>query len=319
MFKKIAYKIFFFLLIFFFFHGIGNADKSGIIKISKFSGSSQLVGAEIIGQLLEKIGEKVEYISMDSQNVYQLMANGKVDITHEAFGEFYTKELNNGGIEEIKTYDAAKREDWWYPRYIERVCPGLPDWRALNKCSEKFASEDSGGKGLFFTGPTKWENHDAERIEALGMNFIIKNLDTVDAIWAELDKAAKQKKPIVIFNWSPNSIGAKYTGKFVEFPTYDQNCITDASWGVNPNAFYDCGNPTNNYLKLSVNENFKTNHPKAYKVIKNITFSSLDLDRMVYYVEWFKDNYIEDENLKEFHAASQWIKDNETKWSKWIK
>jgi len=319
MFKKIALVIPSFLVIFFLFQGVSNADKSGIIKISKFGNTSQLVGAEIIGQLLEMIGEKIEYIYSDKKKVYRSMADGDIDITHEAQGDTYIKELNKGGIKEIKAYDAFLREDWWYPRYVERVCSGLPDWKALNKCSEKFSRENSNGKGLFFTGPIEWQNHDAEKIEALGMNFVVKNLDTAKDIWKKLDEAAKEKIPIVIYNWSPNFIGTKYSGKFVEFPKYDPKCITEPSWGVNPNALYDCGNPTDIFLKLAVNENFETNHPKAYQLIKNITFSSLDIDRMVYYVEWFKVNYTEQEGLKEYHAASQWIKDNKEKWSKWIK
>ena len=296
-----------------------NADQSGVIKISKFSETSQLVGSEIIGQLLEKIGQKVEYISIDKKKVYQSITRGEIDLVHGAYGEAYTSELNKGGIEEIKIYDAILREDWWYPRYVERVCSGLPDWKALNKCSEKFSTENSGGKGLFITGPANWKNYDAEKIEALGMNFVIKNLATPKDIWAELDKAAKEKKPIVIYNWSPNFIGAKYPGKFVEFPKYDPRCTTEESWGINSQALYDCGNPTNMFLKLAVNINFKTNHPKAYKIIKNVTFSTLDMDKMVNYVEWFNANYTEEEGPKEYHAASQWIKDNEKKWSKWIK
>ncbi|GIS98491.1 MAG: hypothetical protein CM1200mP26_02040 [Acidimicrobiales bacterium] len=45
------------------------------------------------------------------------------------------------------THDAKTREEWWYPSYIEDVCPGLPDWQALNECAEMFATPDSGGKG----------------------------------------------------------------------------------------------------------------------------------------------------------------------------
>ena len=72
------------------------------------------------------------------------------------------------------------------------------------------------GKGVFFSGPIGWKKHDAEIVKALGMNFIIKNTDTPEAIWKELDTSVKQKKPVVIFNWSPNFVGAKYLGKFIK-------------------------------------------------------------------------------------------------------
>ena len=288
-----------------------NADKNGIIKIPKHDKTSQLVGAEVVGELMKMVGEKIEYVPIDSKTVYQSMADGDIDIVHSAFGSSYTKALGSGGIEEILTHDAVSREEWWYPWYVERACPGLPDWKALAKCSTKFARVDSGGKGVFIGGPVDWLKHDAEKIEALGMNFIVKNVDSAEAIWAELDSAVKQKKPIVIFNWSPNFIGAKYAGKFVEFPMYDPQCKTNVSWGINPNAFYDCGNPANEHLKLAVNADFKKNHPKAYKVIKKINFSSLDIEKMA--------NYVETDGLEVSHAAEQWFKDHKKKWSKWVK
>ena len=288
-----------------------NADKNGIIKIPKHDWSSQLVGAEVVGELMKMVGEKIEYVPINSKIVYQSMADGDIDIVHNAFGASYTKALGSGGIEEILIHDAVSREDWWYPWYVERACPGLPDWKALGKCSAKFARADSDGKGVFIGGPVDWLKHDAEKIEALGMNFIVKNVDSAEAIWAELDAAVKQKKPIVIFNWSPNFIGAKYAGKFVNFPKHDPQCETNASWGINPNALYDCGNPANEHLKLAVNSDFKKNHPKAYKVIKKMNFSSSDINKMA--------NYVDTDGLEVSHAAEQWLKDHKKKWSKWVK
>ena len=299
------------LVILTFSYENASADKSGIIKIPKHDKTSQLVGAEVVGELMKMVGEKIEYVPIDSKTVYQSMADGDIDIVHSAFGSSYTKALGSGGIEEILTHDAVSREEWWYPWYVERACPGLPDWKALAKCSTKFARADSGGKGVFIGGPVDWLKHDAEKIEALGMNFIVKNVDSAEAIWAELDAAVKQKKPIVIFNWSPNFIGARYAGKFVEFPKYDPQCKTNVSWGINPNAFYDCGNPANEHLKLAVNADFKKNHPKAYKVIKKINFSTSDIDKMA--------NYVDTDGLEVSHAAEQWFKDHKKKWSKWVK
>ena len=36
-----------------------NADKSGVVKIPTHNWSSQLVGAEVVGELLKMVGEKV--------------------------------------------------------------------------------------------------------------------------------------------------------------------------------------------------------------------------------------------------------------------
>ena len=297
------------------FSGPAIADSSGVIKIPTHNWSSQLVGAEVVGELFKKVGEKVEYVPMDSQTVYQAMADGDIDIVHEvwegAFGASFDKSLATGNVIDLLTHDAVTREDWWYPVYIEEVCPGLPDWEALAKCSDMFARADSGGKGVFIGGPVDWLKHDAEKVEALGMNFVVRNAGSAGAIWAELDAAVAQKKPVVIFNWSPNFIGAKYPGKFVEFPTHDPKCTTDASWGVNPDALYDCGNPASGYLKIGINKDFAKNHPKAFNIAKQMNFSGPDIDKMA--------NYVDTDGMEIPEAAQQWLKDHKSKWEKWVK
>ncbi len=304
-----------FLLILTIFFVEAKADKSGVIKIAIHNWSSQLVGATVIGELMKKVDEKVEYVLMDSQTVYQSMADGDIDIVHEIwetqFGESYNKALSGGGIEEILTHDAVTRMGWWYPEYVEKECPGLPEWKALNKCSSIFARTDSNGKGVYIGGPVEWSQHDAERIKALGMNFVVKSLSSAGSIWKELDQAVKNEKPIVVFNWSPNFIGAKYKGKFVDFPKHDPKCISDASWGINPKKLYDCDNPINGYLKLAVNDDFKKNHPKGYKLIKHMNFSNSDIDKMA--------NYVDTGGLAIPEAAEEWLKDHKDKWFIWIK
>ena len=294
--------------------GTASADKSGVVKIPTHNWSSQLVGAEVVGELLKMVGEEIEYIPMDSQTVYQSMADGDIDLVHEiwegAFGASYEKSLATGNVEEILTHDAVTREDWWYPNFVEETCPGLPSWEALNACSDQFARADSGGKGVFIGGPVDWLKHDAEKVEALGMNCEVRNAGSAGAIWAELDSGVAQNKPVVIFNWSPNFIGAKYPGKFVEFPTHDPKCTTDASWGVNPNALYDCGNPASGYLKLAVNKDFSKNHPAGYKVLKQMNFSGPDIDKMA--------NYVDTDGLEVPAAAQKWLDEHESKWSNWV-
>ena len=116
------------LLMLVIFSGIANADKSGVIKIPKHNWSSQLVGAEVVGELMKMVDEKVEYVPMNSQKVYQSMADGDIDLVHEiwegAFGVSYEKAKASGGIEEILSHDVIIREDWWYPNYVEKECPG---------------------------------------------------------------------------------------------------------------------------------------------------------------------------------------------------
>lgn len=64
----------------------------------------------------------------------------------------------------------------------------------------------AGGSGVIKIPTHNWSSQLAGA-EALGMNFVVRNARSAGAIWAELDAAATQKKPIVIFYWTPNFIG----------------------------------------------------------------------------------------------------------------
>lgn len=290
------------------------AAQADAVKIPTHNWSSQLVGAEIVGKLFEMVGEEVEYIPMDSQTVYQAMCDNDIDIVHEvwqgAFGAAFEKVVNEGCVIDLVTHDATTREEWWYPKHVKDACPGLPDWKALDACADQFARADSGGKGVFIGGPVDWLKHDAEKVEALGMNFVVKNAGSAAAIWAELESGIKQNKPVVIFNWTPNFIEALYEGEFVEFPEYDAACTEDPAWGVNPDMLYDCGNPKGGYLKIGVSHDFKATNPKAFAVAQKINFTNLDVAK--------QSNYVDTDGMEVSEAADRWLDEHKDKWQSWI-
>ena len=296
------------------FAGGAWADSSDPIKIPIHNWSSQIVGAYIVGGILEETGATVEYIPADSQVVYTSMCEGDIDLVHEvwqgAFGVAFEKVVDEGCVVDAATHDAKTREEWWYPAYVEEVCPGLPDWEALNSCAELFTSPETAPKGRFLAGPVDWLKHDHERVEGLGMDFEVVNAGSAAALWAELDAASKNNKPIVLFNWTPNFIEAIYEGKFIEFPDYDPACKDDASWGTNPDKTYDCGNPKDGYLKIGVYEGMPENWPDAYSTLQNINFSNLDIAVMA--------KLADVDGMEPEEAAQQWLADNEERWRAWV-
>ena len=128
-------------------------DSSDPIKIPIHNWSSQIVGAYIVGHILEQTGASIEYINSDSQAVYASMCEGDIDLVHEvwqgAFGVAFETEVERGCVVDLATHDAKTREEWWYPEYVEGLCPGLPDWKALNACAEMFTTPETAPKGRF--------------------------------------------------------------------------------------------------------------------------------------------------------------------------
>jgi len=283
------------------------------IIIPTHNWSSQIVVSHVVGQLFEKMGYTVEFVSTDSQAVYESVRIGDAHIELEvwegSFATSFNAALDKGGILDAGTHDAVTREEWWYPTFVGELCPGLPDWKALAKCSDMFARPDSGGKGVYVDGPVEWL-HDTKRVEALGMNFITKNVGGSAALWAELESAAKTNTAIVLFNWSPNFTDALYGGAFIEFPAFHEKCKTDASWGINPNMTNDCGSPAGGYLKKAAWHGMPMKWPAAYKALTRINFTTNHIGSMAMFVDV--------DEMEHDEAAARWISENEAAWSPWL-
>jgi glycine betaine/proline transport system substrate-binding protein len=294
-----------------------NAGKCGstdTIIIPAHNWTSQIVMSHVVGELFEKIGCKVRYtFKTESQAVYEAVRIGKVTIELEiwerSFGELFNEALDKGGIIDAGTHDAVTREEWWLPNFVIEMCPGLPDWKALNKCSDMFARPGSDGKGVYVDGPVEWLHKD-RRIEALDMNFVTMNVDKANDLWVELENAYKNKKAIVMFNWSPNFTDSQYGGQFVEFPAFHEKCETDKTWGINPNMTHDCGSPAGGYLKKAAWHEMPTKWPGAYKALTRINFTTNHIGDMAVYVDV--------DQMGHADAARSWIIDNKNVWEPWL-
>lgn len=289
-------------------------DSSDPIIIPTHNWSSQIVMSHVVGNLFESMGNNVEYVSTDSQAVYESVRLGDVTLELEvwegAFGVAFSEALAKGGMHDAGDHNAVTREDWWYPLWTKDSCPGLPSWEALNDCAAMFATPETGDKGRFLGGPVDWLKHDAERVEALGMDFVVVNAGSAAALWAEVSAAERNKRPVVIFNWTPNFVEAVWEGEFVEFPTYFDGCKDDPALGPNPDATYDCGNPADGYLKKAAWDGMEDKWPNAYQVLRKISFTNPQIAEMA--------KLVDVDEMEPEDAALQWIEDNEDVWQPWL-
>ncbi len=284
------------------------------IKVIVNNWSSQLVTANIVGQLLEKKGYTVEYAPSDTQLQYQAMADGdlhfQIEVWEGSQATAFEAALASGGASDYGAHDAVTREEWWYPLYVKDVCPGLPDYKALDACADKFATAETSPKGRFVGPPADWGKHYSERIQALNMNYQEVPAGQAATLWAELQAAYDRKEPIVLFNWTPNFVEAKFEGEFVEFPTYEAACLTDPAWGQNTDAVYDCGAPASGYLKKAAWSGLQEKWPEAAAVLKKVNFTNAQLAAAAAMVD------VDGSTAEE--AAQKWIAENEAVWSSWL-
>ena len=283
------------------------------IKIVTNNWTSQLVLSNVVGKLLQSMNYNVEYVPSDTQLQFTALANGDMDFQIEVWEGSMAESFDKAaeaGLVDLGAHDAVTREDWWYPAYMNERCPGLPDWEALDACADQFATAETQPKGRFVGPPADWGKHYSERIDALGMNFQEVPVGQAATLWAELQAAYDREEPIVLFNWTPNFIEAKFEGNFVEFPEYEPACLTEASWGMNPDAVYDCGAPASGYLKKAGSPNLESKWPGAAEFLKKVNFSNAAIANAAAMVDV--------EGLSPEEAADKWIADNESTWQAWM-
>ena len=283
------------------------------IKIVMNNWTSQNVLATVTGMLLEKMGYTVEYVPSDTQLQYQAIAAGdmhfQVEVWEGSQATAFEAALAAGAID-MGTHDAITREEWWYPLYVKDVCPGLPDYKALDACADKFATAETSPKGRFVGPPADWGKHYSERIQALGMNYQEMAVGQAATLWAELQAAYDRKEPIVLFNWTPNFIEAKFEGEFVEFPDYEPACLTDPKWGSNPDAVFDCGAPKSGYLKKAGWKGLPDTWPAAAQMLSKMNFSNAQIAAAA--------DMVDSQGMSVDEAAAKWVADNEAVWKTWM-
>lgn len=289
-------------------------DSSDPIMIPLHNWSSQIVMSHVVGDIFTSMGNSVEYVTTDSQAVYESIRLGdaalEVEVWEGAFGASFDAAVAKGGIHAAGAHNAVTREDWWYPMWTKDACPGLPDWEALNACAALFKTPETGEKGRFLGGPVDWLKHDQEKVDALAMDFAVVNAGSAAAIWAELGAAEKTKTPIVVFNWTPNFAEAVWPGEFVNFPEWVPGCNEDPAVGPIPDKTYDCGNPANGYLKIAAWDGMKDKWPAAYATLTKVSLTNAQIADMA--------KMVDIDGMEPEDAAKAWMDANPDVWKAWL-
>ena len=289
---------------------ISAADSSSPIVIPTHNWSSQVVMAYVIGGIFKSMGNNVEYVSADTQAVYESIRQGDVTISHEVwqstFGKSFYAAMGKGGIIDAGNHDTVSLEEVGVPQWVidKDLCPGLPNWEALKNCKDVFATADSGGKGRILDGPQSWHGVEyTDRVEALlGDDWVVKFAGSADALWAELAAAKKEGRGTIVFNWTPNFTDAEGYA-FIEWPDYYLGCRKQDGGDSK------CGSPIG-WLKKAANYKFPKTHPAAYTAFSRISFTAGQIGAMAALVDIDKMTHAD--------AATAWLAANEDVWKPMI-
>lgn len=295
--------------LFVFFTSMTLADQANV-TILKLDWSSQKVLSHVLYSLLTEQGVSAQILEVPASGQWFYLATAKADIQVEVWegtmGKEFDKLLKQGRVSIGATHKVKSREGWWYPLFVEKLCPGLPDWKALLHCPYLLSGEEK--RGVYFSGP--WEKPDAARVRALNLPFDIRPMASGDDLNRVLLDAIEDERPILLFNWSPNWVDKAIKGRFINFPKYEAQCETEPLWGMNPKYPWDCDNPIDGWLKTAVSSRLKQKSLCAFKITESFILTNDDVALASYFVD--------SEGLSVEEAAQEWLKSNRSRYTDWL-
>jgi glycine betaine/proline transport system substrate-binding protein len=290
-------------------------ESSDPIKLTLHDWTGQLITTQLMGSVLQKAGYNVEYVQADYLAQFAGLESGDLHLAMEIWEttgrEAMDAATGTGKVVNLGPTGMQAKEEWWYPSYMVEQCPGLPNWEALKEpaCAEAFSTAETAPKGRYLGGPVTWGGFDEERIAALDLPFEVIHAGTDAALFAELESAVQRKAPVILWVYAPHWAPAKFEGNWVAFPEYTADCYNDASWGLNPNAAYDCGKPFGDIWKVGW-AGMAEKWPKAEAAVKAFTIDNAEMGAMITEV---------DLNGASVDAVvADWMTKNEARWSGWI-
>jgi glycine betaine/proline transport system substrate-binding protein len=290
---------------------LGATDKP--IRLAMVEWSGARITTQIAGNILERMGYKVEYVTAGNYPQFTALADGSLHATLEVWmnnvGDIYPKMKEAGKIVDIGPLGLETREGWMYPAHMESICPGLPDWKALEECATKLATAETFPNGRILSYPADWGTRSVDLIKGLDIPFEAVPAGSEGALVAELKAAVQTKKPLVMMFWAPHWVLAEVDVGWVDLPEYEPACMEDPSWGPNPNAVNDCGvsPPLINKVAWA---GFEKTWPAAWEVLKRFQMDAKEQEKLMFLVDQ------KGEALKT--VTDEWVEQNKAVWQPWV-
>ena len=277
-------------------------DANDPIKLAVLEWTGQHVTTHIVGQLLTKMGYKVDYVTAGNFPEFTGLADGTLDASVEVWmnnvGDIFPKVLEEKKVADVGSLGLKTEEGWVYPKYMEQVCPGLPDWTALTKpdCVKKLSTPDTFPKARLLDYPADWGSRSTAIIQDNNLPYEAVSAGSEGALVAELMSANAAKTPLVMMFWGPHYALAAVDVGWVKMPPCKSN----------DNAH--CINPPD--VEKIVWSGFEKKWPAAYDLIKAVKVDATEQEQMMLDVD--KKNQDIDAVTK------QWIDAHQATWQPWI-
>ena len=278
------------------------------IKIAINEWTGQHLSAHIAGNLIEKLGHDVEYVTAGAVPQFAAIADGSLHFQPEAWdnnvGDIFPDAVANGDIVIVGDLGLSPLEGWLYPPYMEDACPGLPSFEALYDCAQSFATSETFPNGRLITYPADWGTRSIDVIEKLDLPLKPIAGGSEGAMIAEFNAAVAAEQPIIMMFWQPHWIHAEVDANWVEWNPSDGPCDEANQTRENACGFTLAG------VKKIVSRDFGETWPDAMKLIEAMSIDNETQNNLILEVD---QNGVSVEE-----AAAKWVAENEDIWGPWV-
>ena len=279
------------------------------IKLALNEWTGQHITTRVAGEILTRAGYNVEYVTAGYFPQMTALTDGTITASLEIWsnniGDNWIKARDTGKVLHIGNLGLQTNEGWMYPKHMEDLCPGLPDWKALEGCSEVLAAPETFPEGRILSYPADWGTRSADMIKGLAIPYQAVPAGSEGALVAELKGAMDKKSPLVMMFWAPHWVLAEVDVGWVNMPKWDAACGEDPAWGPNPNEINDCGVDVATTFKVAW-AGMEDKWPAAFEFLKGFEFMAEEQIPMMAAID------VRGEDLATVTKA--WVDANEAAW-----
>ena len=287
------------------------AQAGGDLKVPVPDWTGGAVTCEILHTVLEgHMDYNVKRITMPSGSALdEGMIAGDLDFGcerwpgYDATKDKYVAEYGgDGSIVYYAPTGIVGQSGYYVPRYLVEgdgaKAPNLKTWEDLNQYKDLFATLESEGKGRLIGCPVAaWECEDAKRLEILGVDYVVTELGSETAHFAEMQAAYKRKEPFIAYAWEPHWIFAVMDLVEVKLPEYSDDGWPGTDWGEDVTQWYGP-------------KQLAEKHPDIVALMQNARLTNDESAEMML--------RIDEEGEAMEDVVAEWVEKNEDRWRTWI-
>lgn len=277
-------------------------DTGDPIKLAMLEWTGAHISTHVAGQILEQMGYDVEYVTAGNFPQFSGLSDGALSASVEVWlnnvGDIYPKALEAGDIKNIGLLGLETKEGWVYPKFMEQVCPGLPDWTALEEpaCIQALMTPETAPNARFLDYPADWGSRAATILADNDMPYTAVPAGSEGALVAELQSAAAAQTPLVMMFWAPHWALAETEVGWVDMPPCkeesNEHCITPPD-----------------VAKIAWS-GLEGKWPAAYKFLEAFQMNAEDQQKMMLRID--RDG----EDLDK--VVAEWVEANKAVWQPWV-